>query len=161
MDCDGLGVSSPGCIQCEDPAISSTVFCQGLPANFFDIEVKDDQNNQIEQFEGSAEGETIENLEPSTYTVNEIVRIAGDGQLVEGAGVQEACMRLGFAGGGVLHSIQADVNYEICFEYEDDQGNDCRTITLAAEEHRTCTIKNYISAASRPTTGATTTINNG
>ena len=168
MDCDGLGVSSDDWIQCTDPPIRDTVFCTALPANFFDIEVLDDQNHQIAQIEGSAEGETIENLEPSTYTVNEIIRTAGDGQLVEGEGVQQFCMRLGFAGGGVLHSSQADVSYEICFEYEDEQGNDCRTITLAAEEQRTCTVKNYISSGSdrtpptaRPTTGATTTINNG
>jgi len=28
----------------------------------------------------------------------------------------------------------------ICFEYEDEQGNDCCTITLAAGEERTCIV---------------------
>ena len=38
----------------------------------------------------------------------------------------------------------AGIDYYICFEYEDEQGNDCSTITLAAGESRPCTVKNYI-----------------
>ena len=33
-----------------------------------------------------------------------------------------------------------------CFEYEDEQGNDCSTLTLAAGENKLCTVKNYISS---------------
>ena len=99
----------------------------------------------------SAEGETIENLELSTYTVNEIVYALSGNQLGENAVTQEACMNLGFAGGGELIRVQGPrdrvVEYQICFEYEDEQGNDCRTITLAAEEEKTCTVKNYIHEA--------------
>ena len=64
MDCQELQNDSPEWISCDDSAISNTVFCQELTENLFDIEVLDDQNNQIAQFEGSAEGEIIENLEP-------------------------------------------------------------------------------------------------
>ena len=148
MICDTLNNNSPEWIQCEDPAISSTIFCQRLPANLFDIEVLDDQNNQIEQFEGSPGGETIENLEPGTYTVNEIryPPTTGLNEFHEYILAEEDCMNLGFAGGGFYQNIHSngDIRYNICFEYEDEQGNDCRTITLA-EEERTCTVKNYIS----------------
>ena len=151
MDCETLDNNSPGWINCNPPSsISSSLLCQGLQANFFDIEVEDDQNNQIEQFEGSAEGETIENLEPGTYTVNEIIHSPTfvPDQLREDAAVQESCMNLGFAGGGKLtSSLQNSPQYQICFEYEDEQGSDCRTITLAAEEEKTCTVKNYIHEA--------------
>jgi len=37
-----------------------------------------------------------------------------------------------------------DRRYIICIEYEDEQGNDCSTLTLAAGEDKTCTVKNYI-----------------
>ena len=153
MDCDDLDNNSQEWINCNPPSsISGSFFCTSLPENLFDIEVIDDQNNQIEQFEGSAEGETIENLEPNTYTVNEIVHTLSsvNNRLEVNTDVEAACMDNGFAGGGQLFRSQGDdkrVTYNICFEYEDEQGNDCRTITLAAEEERTCTVKNYIRAA--------------
>ncbi|HET8857369.1 MAG TPA: hypothetical protein VFM28_07565 [Nitrososphaeraceae archaeon] len=37
-----------------------------------------------------------------------------------------------------------DLSYIICIEYEDEQGNDCSTLALAAGEDKTCTIKNHI-----------------
>ena len=43
-------------------------FCQPLPESIFDIRVLDDQNNQIQQFEGSEQGTTIQNLEPDIYS---------------------------------------------------------------------------------------------
>jgi hypothetical protein len=46
----------------------------------------------------------------------------------------------GFTGAVVLFNKTASINYAICFEYEDEQGNDCCTITLAAGEERTCIV---------------------
>jgi hypothetical protein len=123
------------------------MFCQQLREDLLDIEVLDDQNNQIEQFEGSVEGTTIENLEPGTYTVNEIVHpVFVANELVQDDVIQNLCIDAGFeGGGGILTSTNGlSINYDICFEYEDEQGNDCSTITLAAGEERTCTVKNYI-----------------
>jgi hypothetical protein len=144
MLCDLQG-DSPAWISCDDPAISNTVFCQRLTEDLFDIEVLDDQNNQIEQFEGSVEGTTIENLEPGIYTVNEIVHTTPFlNQLNQHIAIQNICIDAGFDGGGALSVSGQPIIYEICFEYEDEQGNDCSTITLAAGEERTCTVKNYI-----------------
>ena len=74
MNCLALqNNSSASWLDCNtNPAISSTVYCLSLPESIFDIEVLDDQNNPIQQFEGSEQGTTIENLESGTYTVNEI-----------------------------------------------------------------------------------------
>ena len=150
MDCNEFPNDSPGWISCDDPAINDTSFCLELTENLFDIEVLDDENNQIAQFEGSAEGETIENLEPGTYTVNEIVSGLGPFNQLSGGDIYgPICINNnGFEGGGLLTRSEGFtdliIQYVICFEYEDEQGNDCRTITLAAGESRTCTVKNYI-----------------
>ena len=53
-------------------------------------------------------------------TVNELGRDAG---------VEASCMGLGFTDGGLLNNQNADIRYFICFDYEDEQGNDCNTIT--------------------------------
>ena len=152
MDCL-MQNNSPDWLPCIDSAISNTVFCQRLPASLFDIEVLDDQNIQIQEFEGSTEGTTIQNLEPGTYTVNETKVQNGlanpntANQLVENVAVQQGCIGLGFDGGGILFrnpDIPNQAFYNICFEYEDEQGNDCSTVTLAAGEEKTCTAKNYI-----------------
>jgi hypothetical protein len=148
MNCQFFQNNSPGWFNCNtNPAISGTVFCQSLPESIFDIEVLDDQSTQIQQFEGSTEGTTIHNLEPGTYTVNEIKNATFDAldQLVENADAEIACVGAGFSDGGRLDNSTFFTAYpRICFEYEDEQGNDCSTITLAAGEQRTCTVKNYI-----------------
>src|SRR5215211_114099 len=148
MGCN-LPNDSPAWLDCNtNPAISGTIFCQSLPESIFDIEVLDDQNNQIQQFEGSVQGTTIQNLEPGTYTVNEIIHPTLDNQLGENLSVAGACeFSLGFSGGGQVLNTTTNVLYSICFEYEDEQGNNCSTITLAAGESRTCTVKNYIGTA--------------
>src|SRR5215217_6971680 len=148
MGCN-LPNDSPAWLDCNtNPAISGTIFCQSLPESIFDIEVLDDQNNQIQQFEGSVQGTTIQNLEPGTYTVNEIIHPTMDNQLGENLSVAGACeFSLGFSGGGQVLNTTTNVLYSICFEYEDEQGNNCSTITLAAGESRTCTVKNYIGTA--------------
>ena len=53
---------------------------------------------------------------------------------------------LGFDDGGTLLNTNAspDLSYIICIEYEDEQGNDCSTLALAAGEDKRCTVKNYI-----------------
>ena len=120
--------------------------CQSLPENIFDIELLDDQSNQIQQFEGSEQGTTIENLEPGTYTVNEIKHLIPQNQLGESedSEIEEICKNAGFFGGGLLINTATITSNIICFEYEDEQGNDCSTITLAAEEDKTCIVKNFI-----------------
>ena len=148
MTCS-LPNDSPAWLDCNDnPTISGTEFCISLPESLFDIDVLDDQNNQIHQFEGSEQGTTIENLEPGTYTVNEIIHPSNVNQLGENASVAGACtFSLGFSGGGQVLNTTTNISYSICFEYEDEQGNDCSTITLAAGEERTCIVKNYIGTA--------------
>jgi Collagen triple helix repeat (20 copies) len=141
--------TDPGWLSCTNSAISDTVFCQRLPANLFVIEVLDDENNQIQQFEGSLLGTIIQNLQTGTYTVNETKVPVGSttplDQLLERSDVQETCIGLGFDGGGVVITRGPNqVGYNICFEYEDEQGNDCSNVTLAAGEEKTCTVKNYI-----------------
>jgi hypothetical protein len=145
--------TDPGWLSCTNSVITNTVFCQRLPANLFVIEVLDDQNNQIQQFEGSLQGTIIQNLQTGTYTVNETKVPVGSttplDQLLERSDVQETCIGLGFDGGGVVITRGPNqVGYNICFEYEDEQGNDCSNVTLAAGEEKTCTVKNYIISGS-------------
>jgi hypothetical protein len=106
------------------------------------------QNNPIIlPFEGSAEGITIENLQPGTYTVNEIKNDQSNiNQLGESLNDETTCGVLGFDDGGTLLRTTAnpELSYTICIEYEDEQGNDCSTLALAAGEDKTCTVKNYI-----------------
>lgn len=84
MNCLGLqNNSSAPWLDCNNLNISGSVFCQSLPENIFDIEVLDDQNTQIQEFVGSEQGTTIENLEPGTYTVNEIKHLSNSNQLGE------------------------------------------------------------------------------
>ena len=112
----------------------------------FLIEVLDGQNTQIQEFEGSTEGTTIQNLNPGTYTVNEIIppQPANDRLSVNPGIAQDCVQNVGFDNGGGLFNSASNIVYIICLEYEDEQGNDCNTITLAAGEERTCTVKNYI-----------------
>jgi Prealbumin-like fold domain len=116
----------------------------------FLIEVLDEQNNQIQQFVGSEQGTTIPNLQPGTYTVNEIEQPEGnfDNQLADDLTTNVRCSNQEFPDGGRVLNSTTSLVYDICFEYEDEQGNDCSTITLAAGESRTCTVKNYIIFAS-------------
>ena len=147
MNCLGLQNNSSGWLDCNTNSnISGSVFCQSLPENIFDIEVLDDQNTPIQQFVGSEQGTTIENLEPGTYTVNEIEHLSNINQLGENVIAEGECINLaGFPDGGIVINSTANIVYApICFEYEDEQGNDCNTITLAAGEERTCIVKNYI-----------------
>ena len=96
-------------------------------------------------------GKIIQNLEPGTYTVEEIKHPTSDeNQLREDSTAEQECIIAGFPhGGGFLRNSASGTNYYfICLEYEDEQGDDCNTITLAAGESRTCTVKNYILFAS-------------
>jgi hypothetical protein len=77
--------------------------------------------------------------------VNEIEYSDRINQLGEDTLTKNFCVQRGFSDGGWFTNQSADRSYELCFEYEDEQGNDCSTITLAAGESRTCTVKNYIS----------------
>jgi hypothetical protein len=149
MNCEALQNNDPGWLLCTDPVISNSEFCQAISANLFDIEVLDDQNSQIEQFEGSAQGTTIQNLQPGTYTVNEIKHTSSEGQLGTENDVTQACTAAGFTDGGLLITpgTEGDILYTICFEYEDEQGNDCSAVTLAEGEAKTCIVKNYLRIA--------------
>lgn len=151
MNCQSLLNNSPQWISCNDIAISGTPFCRSLNENSFDIEVLDGSNNQqINQFEGSAVGTTIPNLQPGTYTVNEIEDPTGNftNQLAESADANTDCVNAGFAEGGSFSNNTITTFYRfLCFEYEDEQGNNCNSITLGAGEQKTCTVKNYINVA--------------
>ena len=136
-------------ILCTEPFISNKFDCLGLPPSIFDIEVLDDQNNQIQQFEGSIQGTTIQNLPPANYTVNEIkVPLSpATTDVLEGRN-PAGCINRGFDDAGTITNSTGQGGgsafYDICFEYEDEQGNDCSTVALAAGEEETCTVKNYI-----------------
>jgi hypothetical protein len=151
MDCTGLqNNSSAPWLDCNTNAnISNSIFCKSVPENIFDIEVLDDQNSQIQQFEGSEQGTTIPNLQPGTYTVNEIEQSELNfvNQLADDPSTNIICSNQEFPDGGLLVNTTAPLLYNICFEYEEELGNDCNTLTLAAGEERTCTVKNYIGAA--------------
>ena len=144
MNCRSLNNSSQW-ISCNDLPNGPTDYCGALNENSFDIEVNASNNQQINQFEGSAAGTTITNLQPGTSRVNEIEYTNNTNQLGEDPLTEAFCVQRGFADGGELLNQTADRFYENCFEYEDQQGNNCNTITLGAGEHRTCTVKNYIS----------------
>jgi hypothetical protein len=149
MSCMLLLNNTSDWLGCNNSNISNLKFCQSIPEDIFDIEVFEDQNNQIQEFEGSEQGTTIQNLEPGTYTVNEIKNSTSSyNQIMESEMVESQCLNAGFAGGGILVILNTteSLEYSICFEYEGEQGNDCSTITLAAEE-RTCIVKNYINFA--------------
>lgn len=153
MDCWLLLNNDPDWIQCYEITPSGRSICDTLPENIFDIRVLDDENNQItEPFPGSPTGTTIENLEPGTYTVEEIKDPTNNiNQLGANPDLARVCINdFGFTDGGELINLNEDIDYTICFEYEDQpgnaQGDDCSTITLAAGEQRTCTVKNYINS---------------
>lgn len=147
-NCQPLDNNSPNWISCDNSEISNNVFCQELSEDLFDIEVLDDQNNPILEFVGSQQGTTIHNLEPGTYTVNEIKHQSTEDQLGESEPAQIQCNnQQNFPEGGNLIKQDPMIDYRICFEYEDEQGNDCTTNTIAAGEAKTCIVKNYISDA--------------
>ncbi len=149
MDCTTLPNNDPAWLPCTDSTISNNQFCQRLPENLFDIEILDNQNTQLEQFVGSAKGTTLSNLEPGTYTVNEIKYpgIPVDNQLTEGP-IQQ-CIAQAFPDSGYMVNrlLSPTILYDICIEYEDEQGNDCSIVTLAVGEEKICTVKNYIQYA--------------
>jgi hypothetical protein len=138
MNCENLrNNSSEPWLDCNNSSISNTIVCQSSPVNFFDIEIFDDQDTQIQQFKGSAEGTTIQNLEPGTYTVNEIKFNTDTNELGESPTAERNCASGGFPDGGNLYNSTRGIIYSaICFKYEDEQGNDCSTITLAAGEEK-------------------------
>ncbi|MDR4512421.1 MAG: hypothetical protein MRJ93_12040 [Nitrososphaeraceae archaeon] len=146
MDCQSLDNNDPLWLSCDNPTISITDFCMNLPRNFFDIEVLDDTDTQIQQFKGSEQGTTIPNLEPGMYSVNEI-RETGSGILNPPSQSDLTnCNNGGFPEAG--STLVGRILYNnICIEYEDEQGNDCSTTTIAAGEDKTCIVKNYIRSA--------------
>jgi len=145
MNCRELDNDSPEWLPCTDPAISSSEICQNLQENLFDIEVLDGQNTQIQQFEGSAQGTTIENIEPGTYAVNEIIYPnSAPGQLYENPSLSQTCVDKGFSAGGSLGTQNPYFGYSICIQYQDEQGNDCSQTTVNPGENKVCTVKNYI-----------------
>jgi hypothetical protein len=135
MNCSQMTNTDSAWLPCTDPTISNSPPCMELPVNLFDIEVLDDQNSLIIlPFEGSAQGTTIENLQPGTYEVNEIKNLPNSNinQLGESLNDETICGNLGFDDGGTLLNTTADpvILYTICIEYEDEQGNDCSTLWL-------------------------------
>jgi len=68
------------------------------------MEVLDSQNNLVVQpFPGSADGKPIENLQPGTYTVDEIKHASNLNQLGASPSSQRQCViNQGFDDGGSL-----------------------------------------------------------
>ncbi|MFB5600820.1 MAG: hypothetical protein ACE5SW_11420 [Nitrososphaeraceae archaeon] len=148
MNCRDLENDNQGWIRCADSDITDTIFCEFLPEKFFDIEVRDEQGNLVKEFSGSQNGETIQNLEPGTYTLNEIIHFSNLNQLGESQSAHNSCINDRFADGGDLLNINVDLDYEeICFEYEDELGGDCTTTNIRAGEDKICIVKNYIKFA--------------
>jgi len=151
MDCQDLPNDSQSWLQCTEPTISSSEFCHRLPENLFDIEVLNIQNNPIQQFEGSAGGITIENIEPGSYTIHEIKYTDNADQLGESNNSFEVCTSAGFPNGGALFNSNTFTTYHtICIQYEDEQGNDCSQTTVNEGEDKVCIVKNYISYGEDP-----------
>ena len=144
MNCEDLS-HDDNWLLCDD--IVANVFCNSLQENEFDIEVSDSNNNLINppgQFEGSIDGTMIMDLEPGTYNVTE-VRHSGSGNVLGvDNGQTIVCINAGFVNGGFFFNTQPLSDYQICFEYEDENGNDCSLIDLEAGDDKTCTVKNYI-----------------
>ena len=93
MNCEQLQNDSPLWLPCTDATISTTPFCENLPANLFDIEVL----GEIQQFEGSTAGTTIQNLQTDTFRVNEIVpEDAANNQLGPESYADSSCKLRGF-----------------------------------------------------------------
>lgn len=152
MNCQELDNNSPDWLSCDDTPIDTTPFCLSLPEDIFDIEVLVDHNNPVQEFNGSQVGTTIPDLVPDTYTVNEIRHQTNINQLGEDETIQQDCVtRAGFDGGGdLVNDTNPLVGYGICFEYEDEQGNDCTTNIIASGEEKICIVKNYIRNAFTP-----------
>jgi len=58
--------------------------------------------------------------------------------------LQEECDTAGFDGAGTLFVNPGVILYSFCIAYEDEQGDDCSTTTIASAEEETCIVKNYI-----------------
>ena len=125
----------------------ASTFCNPLDEGDFDIKVSDINENLIDppgQFEGSIDGTMIMDLEPGTYNVNEIIHISFQDQLGESNVSTNSCMTNNFVDGGAFVDTASNIVYSICFEYEDENGNDCNLIDLEAGDDKTCTVKNHI-----------------
>lgn len=147
MDCRELDSGSDQWLSCDDAPIDSTAFCNLIRdnLNLFDIEVLDDQNNPVQTFTGSQQGTTLQDLEPGTYSVNEIrYQNGNNNQLQQDPTLQVACDTAGFDGAGLLFVDPGAILYSFCIAYEDEQGNDCSPTTIAAGEDKRCIVKNYI-----------------
>jgi hypothetical protein len=150
MNCRALQNNSPFWLNCNDDSIDHSIFCLSLPESIFDIRVLDNQMRQIQKFKGSEQGTTIENLGPGLYRVNEIKYVISFDHLRNNPAAKAECVNEGrFSDGGDSFNTTSHVDYiAICFEYKDEQGNNCSTISLAAGEEKTCIVKNYIRIAS-------------
>ena len=106
--CDQLQSNSTDWLPCTNPEISNFTFitiCKKLTdnLNLLDIEVLDSQDIQLEKFEASAQGTTVQNLQAGTYGVKEIkdpsiffpVNV-----LYVAAQTEEDCLNNGFSDGG-------------------------------------------------------------
>ena len=98
------------------------------------------------QFEGSVEGAMLE-LEPGNYNIEEITHANGDDQLITHQNTEDFCVNNQNIVDGGLFFASSGPGYNLCFEYEDENGQDCSSIELQAGDDKTCTIKNYISAS--------------
>ena len=84
--------------------------CQRLPENLFDIRVLGPQNNLIYEDVAPENGTTFDNLQPGTYTVEEIKHDDNVNQLGIDTNVEGNCKGLGFTDGGILHNLNAEID---------------------------------------------------
>ena len=155
MNCS-LPDDDPNWILCDDLVANNVEFadivCNPLQENEFDIEVSDNDDvliNPPGQFEGSTEGTMIMDLEQGTYNVQEIKYGNSDNQLGDNPPTESNCINaFSFDDGGVFANNEnaEQIIYTICFEYEDENGDDCSSIDLQEGDNKTCTVKNHISS---------------
>ena len=86
-------------------------FCQNLPENLFDIRVFGPQNILIDEFVGPEDGMTFDNLQPGTYTIEEIKHETFINQLGPPQGAEDLCKERGFTDGGRLDNQNAGLRY--------------------------------------------------
>lgn len=144
MVCIKLGNNSDLWLQCTDPKINNTAFCENLPKRFFDIEILDGQNNQIRQFKDSSLQGTVKNIDPGTYIINQVKYQTNINELGGSNIAIQDCKSAGFSDGGVLFNQKKPTQYSICIEYEDEFGNDCSIVTIKKGEKEVCIVKNHI-----------------
>ncbi|MGD1837604.1 MAG: hypothetical protein ACPKPY_06050 [Nitrososphaeraceae archaeon] len=148
LNCSDLDSMSDDWTLCSDIVFDPNLdeFCNSIQEQDFDIKVSDNNNILIDppgQFVGTINGTMITDLEPGTYNIEEIVHDNSNNQLGEEQFISQLCSGNGFVDGGFFDD-DSGITYEICFEYENENGDPCGSTELEAGDENLCTVKNYI-----------------